>query len=148
MNDGWVTVKCMDCRFGGNTGDPAKGDYLLQLARQHHQETGHKVEVNGMSEETRLLKGADEGVCVHAGQVCMEPEGCGCPCSFCLAELDEARRDEDPEDLDLSPEAVQRALGERYGLRAPEVPKRTVTPTAEDLREAVTSLMEKLAGDE
>lgn len=40
---------------------------------------------------------ADEGVCLHAGQVCVEPEGCGCPCSFCLAELDEARRDEDDE---------------------------------------------------
>lgn len=52
---------------------------------------------DGMSEETRLLKGADEGVCVHAGQVCMEPEGCGCPCSFCLAEADEAQRDEDDE---------------------------------------------------
>lgn len=47
-------------------------------------------------EELRLLKGADEGVCLHAGQVCVETESCGCPCCFCLAEADEARRlDED-----------------------------------------------------
>jgi hypothetical protein len=44
-----------------------------------------------------LVKGADEGVCLHAGQVCVETESCGCPCSFCLAELDEARQaEEDP----------------------------------------------------
>lgn len=37
---------------------------------------------------------ADAGVCLHAGQVCVETESCGCPCSFCLAEADEARRNE------------------------------------------------------
>lgn len=45
MSDGWVTVKCMDCWFGGNTGDPDKGDYLVRLARQHQEETGHEVKV-------------------------------------------------------------------------------------------------------
>ena len=44
-----------------------------------------------------LIKGADEEVCRHAGQVCVETESCLCPCPFCLAEADEARRLEDDE---------------------------------------------------
>ena len=57
-------------------------------------------------EELLLLKGADEGVCLHAGQVCVETESCGCPCCFCVAEADEARRRDEDDELgafDMAP---------------------------------------------